>query len=64
MDLVALYLHQNFVFGAGNGLQDGAGLHLVLQGCGYSAGVQPVHFKVLYQSHLEVAGGKMTSFGA
>lgn len=58
MDLVALYLHQNFVFGAGNGLQDGAGLDSVLQRCGYSGGVQPVHFKVLYQSHLEVAKGK------
>lgn len=56
MDLVALYLHQNFVFGARNGLQDGAGLDSVLQCCGDSGGVQPVHFKVLYQSHLEVAG--------
>lgn len=55
MDLVALYLHQNFVFGAGHGVQDGAGLDSVLQSCGYSGGVQPVRFKVLYQSHLEVA---------
>lgn len=55
MDLVALYLHQNFVFGAGDGLQDGAGLDSALQGCGYSGRIQTVHFKVLYHSHLAVA---------
>lgn len=53
MNLVALYLHQNSVFGARNGLQDEAGLDPVLQRCGNSSRVQPIHFKVLYQSHLE-----------